>query len=86
MTLGLDADIAPGPQRLVHRCHGADGQFGEYTVMYSDYRAVGGLALPFSERASFNGADELLTRTIDAIAINTPLDPALFEPGTAGGQ
>ncbi len=39
--------------------------------------------LPFSERVSFNGVpDELLTRTLDAIAINPPLEPALFEPGS----
>ena len=55
--------------------------------MLGDYRDVSGLRLPFSERALFNGApDMLLTRTIDSITINTPLDPALFEPGPGGGQ
>ncbi len=65
----------------------AEGHYGEYTVLYSDYRPVDGLMLPFSERVSFNGVrDEALTQTIDAIAINPALDRALFEPGTAGGQ
>ena len=87
VTLGLDPS-----SRRVHSVsfvdrHAAEGHYGEYTVIYSDYRPVDGLMLPFSERASFNGVpDELLTRTLDAIAINPPLEPALFEPGTAGGQ
>ena len=87
VTLGLDPS-----SRRVHSVsfvdrHAAGGHYGEYTVIYSDYRPVDGLMLPFSERGSFNGVpDELLTRTLDAIAINPPLEPALFEPGTAGGQ
>jgi hypothetical protein len=41
--------------------------------------------LPFSERAVFNGVPDInLTRRIDAIQINVPLDPTLFQPGTTG--
>ena len=56
-------------------------------MVLGDYRDVSGLRLPFSERALFNGApDPLQSRTIDAITINAPLDPALFQPGPGGGQ
>jgi YHS domain-containing protein len=65
---------------------GLESEIGSYVVTLGDYRDVGGLRLPFAERALFNGTpDPLLTRTIDAITINTPLDPALFQPGAAGG-
>jgi len=64
-----------------------EGEIGQYTIVFSDYRAVEGLSLPFAERATFNGVDDpSLSRRIDAIAINAPLDTALFQPGTAGGQ
>ncbi len=57
------------------------------TIAFSDYRDVDGLSLPFVERASFNGGtDPFLSRRIDAVAINAPLDPANFQPGTPGGQ
>jgi YHS domain-containing protein len=87
VTLGLD----PSSRRIhsvtfVDR-HTAEGHYGEYTAIYTDYRPVAGLMLPFSERVSFNGVPaEFLTRTLDAIAINPPLEPTLFEPGMAGGQ
>ena len=65
-----------------------DAEIGEYTLVLSDYRDVNGLRLPFSERALFNGApDAFLTRTIQSIEVNPPIDPALFQPpAAAGGQ
>ena len=64
-----------------------EGEVGQYTIVFSDYRVVEGLSLPFAERATFNGAaDPSLSRRIEAIAINAPLDTALFKPGPAGGQ
>jgi YHS domain-containing protein len=66
---------------------GFESEIGAYVVVLSDYRDVSGLRLPFAEKALFNGTpDVLLSRTIDTIAINTPLDPALFQPGAGGGQ
>ena len=66
---------------------GFESEIGAYVVTLDDYRDVGGLRLPFAERALFNGApDPLLTRTLDAIAVNVPLDPALFQPAPGGGQ
>jgi YHS domain-containing protein len=65
----------------------AEGEIGQYTVEFSDYRVVEGLSLPFAERATFNGVvDPSLSRRIDAIAINAPLDAALFQRPAAGGQ
>jgi YHS domain-containing protein len=86
VTLGLD----PATSRI-HSIsfldRNAEGEVGEYLVLYSDFRAVDGLMLPFAERALFRGVpDDALTRTLDAIAINPPLESTLFEPGTAGGQ
>ena len=66
---------------------GSSPRSARYVIALDDYRDVSGLRLPFSERALFNGApDPLLTRTLDAIAINVPLDPALFQPAAGGGQ
>jgi YHS domain-containing protein len=62
----------------------AGGEYGEYTIVYGDYRDVGGIKVPFSEKALFNGVpDETATRTLDAITINAPVDPALFAAGGA---
>jgi YHS domain-containing protein len=66
---------------------GPEAEIGAYVLVLGDYRSVSGLRLPFSERALFNGApDTILSRTLDAITINAPLDPALFQPVTGGGQ
>jgi len=66
---------------------GVEAAIGDVTVVYSDYRQVNGVLLPFAVRATFDGApDPTRTRTIDTIAINTPLDSKMFEPGAAGGQ
>jgi YHS domain-containing protein len=65
----------------------SEGEVGQFTIAFSDYRDVDGLSFPFVELASFNGvADPSLSRRIDAVAINAPLDPALFQPGPGGGQ
>jgi len=57
-----------------------DGQFGEYTLLYADFRQVDGLLLPFEEKALFNGApDASLSRKLDSISVNATLDAALFQ-------
>lgn len=86
VTLGLDP-VSGRVHSISFVDRNSEGEVGEYIVVYSDFRAVDGLMLPFAERALFRGApDDSLTRTIEAIAINPPLDGALFEPGPAGGQ
>jgi YHS domain-containing protein len=84
----LAIDTSSGLVRsLTFTGRGPEAEIGSYVLALGDYRDVSGLKLPFSERALFNGAPEpSLTRTIDSITINTPLDPALFEPGAGGGQ
>jgi YHS domain-containing protein len=87
VTLGLDP--ASGLIQIVSFVDRSTttGEYGEYTILYSDYRKVGDLTLPFSERALFNGVqDDAVTRTIEAISINPALDRALFEPGPAGAR
>jgi YHS domain-containing protein len=83
---GVDVTLAIDKTGLVRSVsftgRGLESEIGAYVVTLGDYRDVSGLRLPFSESALFNGApDTLLSRTIDAIAINVPLDPALFQPG-----
>jgi YHS domain-containing protein len=86
VTIGVDR--ASGRiQSLAFTGRNMAGEIGEYTLVYSDYRNVDGLMLPFSARALFNGSpDAFRTLAIDSIAINTPLDAALFEPGTGGAR
>ena len=79
-------NIAPATGR-VHSTsfidRGPGGEIGEFTIAFSDFRTVDGYTLPFKETASFNGAPEnVLTRALDTIAINAPLDAALFTPTT----
>lgn len=88
LDVTLAIDKASG---LVHSMsftgRGPEAEIGSYVVVLGDYRDVSGLKLPFAERALFNGApDTILSRTLDAITINAPLDPALFQPGSGGGQ
>jgi YHS domain-containing protein len=85
VTLGIEKS------GLIHSVsftgRGFESEIGAYVIVLGDYRDVSGLRLPFSEKALFNGTpDVLVSRTIDTIAINTPLDPALFQPVTGGGQ
>ena len=90
---GLDVTVNLDPQSgRIHSTsfidRGPGGQYGEIALIYSDFKNVDGLTLPHSERGLFNGAAEpSLTRIIDTISINPPLDPALFTPtAPAGGK
>jgi YHS domain-containing protein len=85
VTLNLDpATGRPHSTTFVDRIQ--SGQFAEITLIYSDFRNVDGLTLPHAERALVDGApDTFMTRTIDAIAVNVPLDAALFNPSTGTG-
>jgi len=78
-TLGIDA--ANGRiVSLTYRRRGPRGDFGEVVKTYSDFRAVNGVTLPFKVAATFNGEPwKEQSATIDSIAINSKVDPALFE-------
>ena len=84
VTLGVDPSSGR-IQTISFADRNDQGEVGEYVIVYSDYRNAAGLMLPFSERAVFNGVpDTNLTRRIDAVQVNVPLDPTLFQPGTTG--
>jgi YHS domain-containing protein len=56
-----------------------DGEFGDVTVVFGDYRDVSGVLVPFAEKGLFDGSpDEFWTRTLDKVEINPVLDAALF--------
>jgi YHS domain-containing protein len=77
-TLAIDA--ATGVVRgMTFVDRGPGGEYGEYTVIYGDYRDVAGVKIPFEQRALFNGvADPAASRTLDAAAIDEAIDPSLF--------
>ena len=69
------------------RDRNSDGEYGTFSLTYSDFRPVEGLQLPFNTRATFNGQPQLsLSMTLETISLNTPLDASLFAPKTQGGQ
>lgn len=56
-----------------------DAEIGDYTLVFGDYREVNGFTLPFDVRASFDGKpDAFRSAKLDAIAIDPPVDAALF--------
>ena len=86
VVLGLDRATAR-LETISFADRNNEGEFGTYTIVYSDYRPVEGLTLPFSVRALFNGADAPShSFTIESITLNPPLDATLFETPAAGGR
>jgi hypothetical protein len=73
---------------LSYRRRGPDGSFGQFVQVFSDFREVGGLTLPFKVNATFNGQPwKEQSPTIGEIVVNAKIDPALFErPNTAKTQ
>jgi YHS domain-containing protein len=64
---------------------GQDGRYGQFLLIYDDYRDVNGLKLAFKRRALFDDAPEP-SRSVEfsSITVNTPLDSKLFEPPAPG--
>lgn len=59
---------------------GPEGNFGQFIQTFSDFRAVDGLTLPFKITGTFNGQPwKEQSPTVETIAINGKIDPALFE-------
>ncbi len=77
-TLSVD----PENGRVLRLCyHGrpGSGPLGDVEVLFSDFRPVGGLTLPFTSGATFEGKPyPSLTRTLASIEVDGNLDPALF--------
>ena len=86
VVLGLDPASAR-LQTITFTDRNNEGEIGTYTLVYSDYRPVEGLTLPFAVRGLFNGeAEPSQTYTIESIAVNPQLDASLFATPAAGGQ
>jgi YHS domain-containing protein len=84
-----DVTLAIGASGRIHsetfRDRNSEGEYGTFSIVYSDFKPVEGLQLPFSVRATFNGQPQpSLSMTIDAITLNTPLDASLFAPKPQG--
>jgi YHS domain-containing protein len=57
----------------------ADGEIGEVTRTFSDFRSVDGLTLPFSWKGTFKGAaDSSRSYVINSVLINSKIDEILF--------
>jgi YHS domain-containing protein len=85
----LDVTLAVTPAGQVHSLgfvqRNIAGEFGACTLLYSDFRRVDDLTLPYTIRALFNGEpDPAQSRAAESIAVNAPVDPALFDVGGTG--
>lgn len=78
-VLGID----PASGRILslsYKRRGPGGEFGQVVKTFSDFREVNGVTLPFKISATFNGQPwKEQSSTIDSIAVNSKVDPALFE-------
>ncbi len=78
-TLGID----PATGRilsLAYQRRGPGGIFGQFIQVFSDFRTVDGLTLPFKVTATFNDQPwKEQSPTVESITINGKIDPALFE-------
>lgn len=86
-TLGID----PASGRLLTLSYwrrGPLGDFGKLTKMFSDFRTVDGVTLPFKVTATFNDQSwKEQSANVVSITVNGKADVALFEkPKTAGTQ
>lgn len=78
-TLGID----PATGRILSLSawrRGPEGNFGQFIQTFSDFRAVDGLTLPFKITGVFNNQPwKEQSPTVETIAVNGKIDPALFE-------
>lgn len=81
-TLGID----PASGRilsLAYRRRGPGGDYGQLVKVFSDFRKVGGVTLPFKVTATFNDQPwKEQSSNIESISVNGKIDPALFEKPT----
>jgi len=85
VTLGLDESGKILSASFIDRSE--IGEYGSFTILYSDYRLVSGLTLPFAEKTLFNGTvDPSQMRTLTAVSVNTPVESALFQPRIDGAR
>jgi YHS domain-containing protein len=72
---------------LTYRGRGPGSEVGEITQTFSDFRAAGGLTLPFKAAGSFNGRPEpSLSFSLDSVVLDGEVAAALFERPQSAGQ
>jgi hypothetical protein len=67
LSIAKQAYSAPGP----------DGQPVPTEEVYSDYRPVNGIRVPFVTRV-LRAGNQILTRTLTSVTLNQRIDPTLF--------
>lgn len=83
----MNVDWAGRLHSLTFQDRNNDGEYGTYTLLYSDFRDVKGLSLPFAVKALFDGQPEpSQTWTVQSIEVNEPLDKGLFAPRVESKQ
>jgi YHS domain-containing protein len=56
------------------------GEVGDVTITFDDFRSVDGVTVPFAEKVAFNGtAEPAQAKTVDTAVLDGPIDPALFQ-------
>jgi len=81
LTLTLGIEPASGHLlRLAYRGRGPNFDFGEIAQVFSDFRQIDGMTLPFKISGTFNDKLEPTQSWVfESIKINEKIDPALFE-------
>jgi YHS domain-containing protein len=80
LRLGIDAKSGRVLSLSYRGRNQGNGEVGEIELIFSDFRDVGGLTLPFKRSGTFNGQpDPRLSFTAESITVNGKIDPALFE-------
>ncbi len=62
--------------------HPFTGAPGNFEVVFSDYRDIDGIQVPFSRQTKIDGQD-FATATVESYEVNPEVDPALFEKPAA---
>ena len=85
LTVTLNLDAASGRMvSLSYRGRGTDGVLGEIEHRYSDFRTVEGVTLPYKTNVTLKG-EPMRAVAVDAITLNAPVPPALFERPKSDG-
>jgi YHS domain-containing protein len=78
--IGIEASTGRILSFTYHGHSTSNGEVGEIAELYSDFRTIEGLTLPFKITGTFNGEKVAETSfTVDEIQINSKLDTTIFE-------
>jgi YHS domain-containing protein len=79
MTMQIDASSGR-PASVSYRGRGPEGDFGDVVITFSDYRDIGGVAVPFRRATTFNGeAVPTQSVTLQSADVDRPIDDARFK-------